>query len=102
MHNSGFNMAIAYLGLFLLSVTWGAELEMRTFNEPALYAAVLVGLMAAAAMARWRTTAQAGSAEAILRFDEAAELAINALDLHRDGVTPLPSLPVEQRHNNSR
>lgn len=83
-----FNMAIAYLGLFLLSVTWGAELEMRAFHEPALYAAVLTGLMAAAAMARWRTTAQAGSSDAILRFDEAPEPAIDALDLHRDGVTP--------------
>jgi hypothetical protein len=73
-----------------MSITWGAELEMRAFNEPALYAAVLVGLMAAAFVARWRTTAQAGSEQATLRFDEAPEPAISALDLHRDGVTPLP------------
>jgi hypothetical protein len=96
-----FNMAIAYLVLFLLSVSWGAELEMRAFNEPVLYAAVLVGLIAAAAIARWRTTAQAGSSQAILRFDEAPEPAIFALDLHRDGVMPLPSLPIQmadERH----
>ena len=79
-----FNMAIAYLLLFLLIVTWGAELEIRAFYEPALYAAVLVGLMAGAAVARWRTTAKARSEEAVLRFDEAAEPAIYALDLHRD------------------
>jgi hypothetical protein len=84
-----FNMAIAYLFLFLISVTWWAELEMRALSEPALYAAVLVGLTAAAVVARWRTTAQARSKEAVLRFDEAAEPAIQALDLHRDGVTPL-------------
>jgi len=83
-----FNMAIAYLLLFLMSITWGAELEMRAFNEPALYAAVLVGLMAGAVAARWRTTAQARSEEAALRFDEAAEPDIYALDLHRDGGTP--------------
>ena len=82
-----FNMAIAYLALFLLSVTWGAELEMRALFEPELYAAVLVGLVAAAAIARRRTTARAASAEAVLRFDEAPEPAIYALDLHRDGVT---------------
>jgi hypothetical protein len=84
-----FNMAIAYLFLFLITVTLWAELEMRALSEPALYAAVLVGLMAAAAIARWRTTAQARSKEAVVRFDEAAEPAIHALDLHRDGVTPL-------------
>jgi hypothetical protein len=54
------------------------------------HAAVLVGLMAAAAIARWRTTAHARSEEAVLRFDEGAEPAIHALDLHRDGVTPVP------------
>jgi hypothetical protein len=85
-----FNMAIVYLLLFLMSVTWWAELETRALDEPALYAAVLVGLMAAAAVARWRTTAQARSEQAILRFDEAPVPAIDALDLHRDGVTPLP------------
>ncbi len=83
-----FNMAIVYLLLFLMSVTWWAELETRALYEHALYAAVFVGLMAGAAVARWRTTAQARSEEAVLRFDEAAEPAIHALDLHRDGVTP--------------
>jgi hypothetical protein len=83
-----FNMAIVYLLLFLMSVTWWAELETRALYEPAIYAAVFVGLMAGAAVARWRTTAQARSEEAVLRFDEAAEPAIHALDLHRDGVTP--------------
>jgi hypothetical protein len=85
-----FNMAIAYLALFLITVTWAAELEMRAFHEPALYRAVLIGLIAAAALARWRTAAEARSEQAMLRFDEPPEPAIYALDLHRDGVTPLP------------
>jgi len=84
------NMAIVYLALFLLSITWGAELEMRALSKPALYTGVLIGLTAAAAVARRRTSAHARSEEAVLRFDEAPEPSIYALDLHRDGVTPLP------------
>lgn len=84
------NMAVVYLALFLISITWGAELEMRALHERALYAAVLVGLVVTAAVARWRTTAEARSEDAVLRFDEAAEPAIYALDLHRDGGRPLP------------
>jgi len=87
-----FNMAIVYLVLFLLSVTWGAQLEMRALCEPVLYATVLGTLIAAAAGACWRTTAQAGSAEAVLRFEEVPEPATYALNLHRDGVTRLPAV----------
>jgi hypothetical protein len=79
-----FNMAIAYLLPFLVVVTWGAELEMRAFSEAALYAVVLGALIAGAVGARWRTTSQSRSEGVAPRFDETAEPAIYALDLHRD------------------
>jgi hypothetical protein len=87
---SRFNMAIVYLALFLMAVSWAAELEMRAFTDANLYALTLLTLAVAAAMARWQTTAQAKSEYAELRFDEVPEPAVLALDLHRDGVTPLP------------
>ena len=84
-----FNMAVVYLLLFLISITWGAELEMRALDDPALYAGVLLALIAAATAAYLRTTAQAGAGQAAVRFDETPEPALSPLDLHRDGVTPL-------------
>lgn len=68
-------------GLILMSVTWTAELEMRALSEPKYYAVVFLCLIAAAALARWRNTANARSEYAVTRFDEVPEAAISALSL---------------------
>jgi hypothetical protein len=85
-----FNMALMYLVVFLLAVEWGASLEMGALSSPARFAAAIAIFMCAAGLARWRTAVQAKAEEAEVQFDESPEPAIFALDLHRDGVTPLP------------
>ncbi|HXS95823.1 MAG TPA: hypothetical protein VN736_14560 [Candidatus Limnocylindrales bacterium] len=84
-----FNMALVYLFFFLLAVTKGAAMEMTALHTPRLYREILAGLTVLAVAAFWRTAAEARSAESSLRFDEAPDPAIHALDLHRDGVTLL-------------
>jgi hypothetical protein len=50
----------------------------------------MVGVLAVLAMcARWSTGRLARSEPGALRFEEAEEPAVFALDLHRDGVTPI-------------
>jgi|SRR5579871_1877515 len=84
---SKFNMALVYLTLFLFVMQWAADREMAALSNPRQYVITLLILMAAAALARWRTTAQARSEESEVRFEEAADPALFVLDLHRDGVT---------------
>jgi len=84
-----FNMALVYLFFFLLAVTKGASMEMTALHTPRLYREILAGLTGLALAAFWRTAAEARSTESSLRFDEAPDPAIHALDLHRDGVTLL-------------
>jgi len=83
-----FHMAVMYLALLLITLSWAAEREMDALSSGTLYAIVLLGLAAVAVLARWRTTAGAKSEEVKLQFDEAPAPAIFALDLHRDGITP--------------
>jgi hypothetical protein len=85
-----FNMALMYLILFLLAVEWGANLEMGALTNPARYATAVAVFVCAAGLARWLTAAQANAEEAEVLFNEAPDPAVFALDLHRDGVTPLP------------
>ncbi|MES1258069.1 MAG: hypothetical protein ABUS51_06550, partial [Acidobacteriota bacterium] len=90
------NFNISFLLCSLLGFTAlvkAAQLERDSFDDAAGYAA-LVGLLAALAIGvRWSATRLAKSPEGELRFEEAAEPAVFALDLHRDGVTPVSSLP---------
>ncbi len=83
---SNFNMAMVVgilVGLPLL--TKAAELERDSFEGDAGYA-VVVGLLATLAVcARWSATRLAESPEGELRFEEAAEPEVFALNLHRDG-----------------
>jgi hypothetical protein len=85
-----FNMALVYLALFLLTVEWGADLEMSALANAAQYAIATAVLGCAAVLARWQTAAQAKEEEAEIQFDEFPDPAVFSLDLHRDGVTPLP------------
>jgi hypothetical protein len=70
--------------LWLPSLVKVAQLERDSFDNVGHYAAG-VGLLAAIAIG----ARLAISSEGELRFEEAAEPAIFALDLHRDGVTPI-------------
>ena len=72
-----------------------ADLERDSFAHAAGYAAVVGMLTLTAICARWSATRLANSEEGEVQFEEAADPAIFALDLHRDGVTPivLPDRP---------
>jgi hypothetical protein len=65
----------------------GAQLERDSFDDATGYAAVIGLLTTLAIAARWSATRLAKSEEGALQFEEAAEPAIFALDLHRDGIT---------------
>jgi len=67
-----------------------AQLESDSFDHASAYAAVLGFLAALAIAARWSATRLAKSPEGALQFEESAEPAVFALDLHRDGVTTIP------------
>jgi len=87
---SNFNVTLVLSILVILPLlAKAAQLERNSFDNAAAYAAV-VGLLAAIAIcARWSATRLAKSPEGVLQFEEAAEPAVFALDLHRDGVTPI-------------
>jgi CubicO group peptidase (beta-lactamase class C family) len=88
---SNFNVTLVVSILVILPVlAQAAQLERDSFDNAAGYAAV-VGLLAMIAIgARRSSTGLANSPEGETQFEEAAEPAIFALDLHRDGVTPIP------------
>jgi CubicO group peptidase (beta-lactamase class C family) len=70
-----------------------AQLERDSFDHAANYAA-MVGVLAVLAIgARWSAARLAKSEEGALKFEDAMEPAIFALDLHRDGVTPIALPP---------
>jgi hypothetical protein len=70
-----------------------AQLERDSFDHAANYAA-MVGVLAVLAIgARWSTARLANSEEGALKFEDAMEPAVFALDLHRDGVTPIALPP---------
>ena len=86
------NMNIAFQLSGMLALPWivkMAELERDAFDNAASYAAIVGTLAAVAIGARWSAASLAKSPEGELHFEEAAEPAIFALDLHRDGVTPM-------------
>jgi hypothetical protein len=88
------NFNISFLLCSLLGFTAlvkAAQLERDSFDNAAGYAAVVGLLTALAILARWSAIRLAKSPEGELQFEEAAEPAVFALDLHRDGVTPITS-----------
>ena len=84
-----FNMALVYLGLFLLVTEWAADREMAALGNTALYVITLGVLVTVALLARWRTVAAARSEEGQVQFEEMLDPAVFALNLHRDGVTKI-------------
>jgi hypothetical protein len=85
-------VTLAFVGLMFLTVK-GAELERTSFDSPVLFAGITAICIAAAGVARWRTSAQAKSEESIVQFQELEIPAIQELGLHRDG-----GLPVQPAH----
>jgi CubicO group peptidase (beta-lactamase class C family) len=95
---SNFNISFLLCGMIIFSaIVKAAELERDSFAHAAGYAAVVGVLTVMAICAHWSATRLANSEEGELQFEEAAEPAIFALDLHRDGVTPiaLPDRPAQ-------
>jgi hypothetical protein len=87
---SNFNISFLLCGMIIFSaIVKAAELERNSFPHAAGYAALIGVLTLVAIFARWSATRLANSEEGEVQFEEAAEPAIFALDLHRDGVTPI-------------
>jgi CubicO group peptidase (beta-lactamase class C family) len=70
-----------------------AQLERDSFDHLADYAAMIGVLATLAIGARWSAARLAKSEEGALKFEDAMEPTIFALDLHRDGVTPIALPP---------
>jgi hypothetical protein len=84
------NVALQLSGMLLLPwVVKTAQLERDSFDNAAGYATI-VGLLAVVAICtRWSAARLARSEQGALQFEDAMEPAVFALDLHRDGVTPI-------------
>ncbi len=90
---SNFNITFLLFGLLIFTVIIGAaQLERDSFDYWPSYAAIIGLLLTLAICARWSASRLAKSPEGILQFEEAAEPAVFALDLHRDGVTVTDNL----------
>lgn len=83
-------MFLAFVGLFSALVTWVAGAEMHALADPAQFVALVVTLVLTTLMLRWRNAGHVRSTGAELQFEESESPAVFALDLHCDGVTPLP------------
>ena len=80
--NVTFLLAVSLIFMLLIKA---AQLERDAFDHPVAYAAILALLTSLAIGLR------IASPGGELQFEEVPEPAIFALDLHRDGITPLPS-----------
>ncbi len=74
----------------MLLVIDGTQYELSALKNPASFTKILVILAFAAAIAIWRTHANAH--EASLQFEDAPEPEVFALGLYRDGAIPIPNL----------
>ncbi len=84
---SNFNITfLISVSLIFTGLAKVAQVERNAFDEPLSYAAIVAVLVVLAIAARWR----AGSSEGELTFEEPADPAVFMLDLHRDGITPMP------------
>ena len=73
----------AFLAFILLGE--GTRLERDSFDHAGDYGVLVGVLLALAIAARWSASRDHGE----LQFEEAEEPEVFALDLHRDGVTPI-------------
>ena len=68
-------------------------MERDSFDDALGYGTIVGALLVLAVCGRWSASRLAKSPEGELQFEEAAEPAVFALDLHRDGVTPIALSP---------
>lgn len=80
------------LNLLLLVLTKAVQYELRAMANEATFAALVAAMLIVAIYARWRTVARARSADLQLRFEERPSPAVYALNLHRDGTSPVSAL----------
>jgi hypothetical protein len=84
-------LTFVFLGfaLYVVMVVSGVNLELRAFDDPKRYGAIVAVLLLATLAARWRVMAQAKSEEAVLKFEDTMPPAVLQLGLTRDGVTTI-------------
>lgn len=82
---SRFNLtALAGAGtMFVMSKA--AEVERDSFDNPLLFTAIAMGLAAAVALARWRTSSQMKMEDSPVEFEDLEPPTIQGLGLQRDG-----------------
>jgi len=91
---SNFHMTfLLCTGAVLSLIAKAVQLERRAFEDASSYTAMVVTLAFLGVCIWWRNTALARSPEGGLQFEEAADPVIFGLNLHRDGVTPMPHPP---------
>jgi hypothetical protein len=91
---SNFNMSFLLCSMLIFTIIVEAsKMERDSFDDAAEYALIVGVLLALAICGRWSASRLAKSPEGELQFEEAAEPAVFALDLHRDGVTPIMLSP---------
>jgi CubicO group peptidase (beta-lactamase class C family) len=73
------------IALILQIVLRGAEFERQAFNDHGRYGLIVVVLITAAAVARWRTSQKADSETAPLQFEEEPSWQMVSLNLPSDG-----------------
>jgi hypothetical protein len=86
-------MFLLSTGAVLSLIAKAVQLERRTFEDAGSYVALVAALTVLGIAVCWRNSAFARSPEGALQFEQAAEPAIFALNLHPDGVTPIPGSP---------
>jgi hypothetical protein len=77
-------MFLLYFVLFFLVVSWAAEFEMHSLEDPVRFALMVAVLISAAILVRWRAAVLTSSEEADLLFEEALPPAVLVLGLQRD------------------
>jgi CubicO group peptidase (beta-lactamase class C family) len=89
---SNFHMSfLLCTGAVLSLIAKTVQLERRTFDDISSYAALVAILSVLGISVWWRNTVLARSPEGGLQFEEAADPVFFELNLHRDGVTPIPN-----------
>lgn len=86
---SYFHMIFLSALLGLVTLVKGVEYELRSFDQPLLYAGIAIVLAAATVAAQWLARRAAREAEAELQFEETPAPAIFVLGLYRDGHLPI-------------
>jgi hypothetical protein len=92
------NIVFAFGGfsfLMQLILLRGAAFELKALADPALYAGMILALLAATAAARWSAARPVSGDEPVVQFEEQEKPVLQGLGLFRDGV--LPSTAAETR-----